>query len=139
MAIEAALVTKLQAITDLAAITTTVRPYRLHQTDDFPAIAILCDGEEENNDLTATSGLVDATFRFRCMADTIAQARSMADALRGTAGSGLAGFNGTVSSVDINAGYQLRREPGFTPFNDAGDEGIYYVDCVYQITYTETP
>jgi hypothetical protein len=139
MAIEAALTTKLQSITALAAITTRIRPYRIHQTDDFPSIAILCDGEVENNDLSGTSGLVDGTFRIRCMSNTIAGARAMADALRGTSGSGLAGFSGTVSSVAIQAAYQQRRVVGFYPFNDAGDEGIYYVDGVYLITYTETP
>jgi hypothetical protein len=95
--------------------------------------------ESPHNDLTYTGGLTDATVRILCCADTIAGARALSAAVVGSGGSGLAGYEGTSSGVEIQGAELTSREAGYEPWNDASDDGYYHVDPIFLVQYTETP
>lgn len=144
MAIEDAICTRLLAQSAVTAITSTVRPYKASQADQMPFIVFQVEQEQMNaNDLLYQGGLVDATVRIIAVASTIAGARELAEAIRGNnAGaspSGLAGYEGTVASVEIQGAELQTRECGYEPFADGSDAGYYHVDSIYLIHYTETP
>lgn len=139
MAIEDAIRARLLAQSAVTAITSTVRPYKAPQSDRLPFIVFEVPTETPHNDLTYTGGLTDAIVRVMCCADTTASARALASAVVGSGGSGLAGYEGTSSGVEIQGVLLQSREAGFEPWNDASDDGFYHVSPIFLVQYTETP
>jgi hypothetical protein len=138
--IEDAVRSRLSGLAAVTAITSTIRPYRLQQADALPAVVVSVDEEQHENSLDGLGGLVSAQVRIQAVAETLAVARSLSEAIRGTGGTtGMAGYEGTVLGVEIQASILQRKQIDFQPYNDASDEGFYYVDSIYQIQYTETP
>lgn len=138
--IEDAIKSRLSGITAVTDITPRIRPYRAQQTDALPFVVIACDEETHENTLDGLGGLVTAQVRISAVAETLASARALSEAIRGTGGStGMAGYEGTVSGVEIQASILQRKQFDFVAFNDASDQGFYEVASIYQIQYTETP
>jgi len=138
--IEDAVRSRVSGLAAVSTITSTIRPYRLQQGDTLPAVVVSVDEETHENSLDGLGGVVSAQVRIQSLAETLAEARSLSEAIRGTGGTtGMAGYTGTVSSVGIQASILQRKQFDFTPYSDASDEGFYSVDSVYLIQYTETP
>lgn len=138
--IEEAVRSRLASLSAVTDITTRIRPYRAQQTDSLPFIVIACDEEQHENTLDGLGGLVTAQVRLSAVAETLASARALSEAIRGTGGStGMAGYEGTVSGIEIQASILQRKQFDFQPYGDASDEGFYEVASIYQIQYTETP
>ncbi len=143
MAIEDSLRTRLLAQTAVTAITSTVRPYKLAQQDKLPAVVLQVESETINNDIEYQGGLVDCRIRIVSLAESLATARSLAGAINGNnssgSPSGLAGYEGTVSGIEIQGAELQSREVEFVPYGDDSDDGFYHVDLIYLVHYTETP
>lgn len=137
--IEDAIRSRLSGLSAVTAITSTIRPYRAQQTDSLPYIVISVDEERHENSLDGLGGLISAQIRISAVAATNAQARALAEAIRGTGGTtGMAGYEGTVLGVEIQASILQRKEFEMYPYNDASDEAYYAVESIYLVQYTET-
>lgn len=143
MAIEDSIRTRLLAQTAVTAITSTIRPYKLAQQDTLPAIVLMVETETFNNSIDYQGGLVDCRMRIMAVAESLASARALAEAIRGNNSSGspngLAGYEGTVSGIEIQGCELTSREVQFEPFGDDSDAGFYHVDSIFLIQHTETP
>jgi hypothetical protein len=138
--IEDAIRTRLSSLSAVTTITSRIRPYRAQQTDALPFVVVACDEEQHENTLDGLGGLVTAQMRISSVAETLAGARALAEAIRGTGGTtGMAGYEGTVSGVEIQASILQRKQFDFQPYGDSSDSGFYEVASIYQIQYTETP
>jgi len=138
--IEDAIRTRLTGLAAVTAITSTVRPYRLQEGDALPAVVVSVDEETHQNTMDdGLGGVVAAQVRIQAVAETLAGARALAEAIRGSAGSAMAGYQGTISGLEIQGSVLQRKMIDFQPYGDASDEGFYYVDSIYLIHYVETP
>lgn len=121
-----------------------IRPDRLHQDDDkIPTdkggVIIEVDSETPLNDLAGVGGRVYADVNIKCRSATKAVARALAESIRSNdtdPGTGLAGYNGTPDSDEIDAVLE-DTTPSFTPAGEGSDQGYYDVDCSYLVTFAE--
>lgn len=107
-----------------------------------PTIVIDMIEEEPQNTLDGGDGMVIATIAVRCMAQTKKVARQVAEAVRvnGTnPGTGLAGFAGLydVTKQPFSA-IHARNEFYAEPWEDGGDEWLFEVRAIYQVTFNQT-
>lgn len=139
---------------NLAAVTAIVgsgsdariRPHKLWQKDDLkdgPAIMVVVNREEDQNDLNCEGGLIIADISVMCVANTNDAARSLAKAVKynGTSpGTGLAHaeWNLPTAPLAVESCCYVYTECGFVFFADESDEGYYYADCHYTVIYAES-
>lgn len=123
-----------------------IRPHKLWQKDnlkDGPAIMVVVNREEDQNDLNCEGGLVIADVSVMCVAQENDAARQLARAVKtnGTIpGTGLAHseWNLPEAPLQVDSCCYTYTECGFVFYNDSSDEGYYYADCHYTIIYAET-
>ena len=147
MSVEADLRTYLLTLGTVTALVGTgdsarIRPDRLQQGDDEtqPAIIVEVDNEKPLNTLDGKGGRRYADVTLRCRAQTKAEARSLAEAIRvnGTdPGTGLAGYRGTISGTIYDAVLD-DDQTSFGPAAEGSDQGYYDVFSNYVISWAET-
>lgn len=131
----------LEAVTALVGTgdSARIRPDRLHQDEDLPAVVIEVDYEDHLNDLDGKGGLVYADVNVKCRAETKAVSRQLAEAIRTNdtdPGTGLAGYTGTAGDQTIGAVLE-DETTGFRPAGDGSDRGYYDTDMSFMISYNE--
>jgi len=119
-----------------------IRPDRLHEEDDDTQAAIIVevDNERPLNTLDGKGGRRYADVTLRCRARTKAAARALAESVRTKdtdPGTGLAGYNGTVSGTEYDAVLD-DEQTSFSPAADGSDQGWYDVFSNYVVTWAET-
>jgi len=119
-----------------------IRPDRLEQDDDKDeeAIIIEVDNHRPLNTLEGTGGRRYVDVTLRCRARTKANARALANAVKlngANPGTGLAGYNGTVSGTVYDAVLDDEQE-AFVPADDGSQEGWFEVYSNYVVTHLET-
>lgn len=106
-----------------------------------PTIVIDMIEETPQNTLDGGDGMVIAAVSVRCIAQTKKVARQLAEAVRvnGTdPGTGLAGFNGLTDLDDEREEFSaihMRNVFDAMQWEDGGDEWVYEVASLYEITY----
>jgi hypothetical protein len=106
-----------------------------------PTIVIDMLEETPQNTLDGGDGMVVASVSIRCIAQTKKVARQLAEAVRvnGTdPGTGLAGFNGLTDIDDEKeevSAIHLRNMFDAMQWEDGGDEWVFEVAAIYEITY----
>lgn len=137
--IEDGLRTLLLSFDAVSAITTTIRPDRLNEDDELPAIMIELDTEEDQNDLDGLGGLVRSTIMITALANQKTVARALAEAIRvnGTnPGTGLAGYAGPAGDDDtIEGAWRESVTCGYTADEDGQDTGEYAAVSEYVVEY----
>jgi hypothetical protein len=84
----------------VARITTEVTP----QSKDLPAIRVSLVSVKDHGHLRGTKTTTEAVVQVDSLATSLSEARALADAVYGDgAGSGLAGFEGAVSTATVQA------------------------------------
>lgn len=117
-----------------------IRPDQLAQSDRLPAILISVDEEEPQNDLDGHGGLVDATVTISAIDSNATRARQLAEAIRSNntnPGTGLAGFTGLAGDVHIDA-ILNRKSSDFLANDDGSEGGVFSIDSIYTVWYSET-
>lgn len=148
MEIEEALVTRLLAQTAVTALTSTIRPDQLNQTDHptspddtIPGIIISVDDETfDDQNIEGTTDLVTARITISAISGKKRIARQLARAIakNGTdPGTGLQGCKVRNGTVDFDAMLE-KRMSGYIPNADGSDSGLYSVDSVFTVKYYET-
>lgn len=145
-----ALTTQIKTLTTVTALVgDRIRPLKLAQKDDLtappngvggPSLLISPVQNVAQNDLSARGGAKSLSVLFRCVAETLADAQAVSDAVEwnGTnPGSGMAGL-GQINvlgifiqriSIDMDT-YD------FIFYEDGSDEGYYVVDKHSTVDYT---
>lgn len=128
----------LDAVT--ALVGARIRPMRIEQDDDLPAIVITDVTEEPDNDLNGNGGLVLATVNVMAIAETLEGARDLAEAIRlnGTdPGTGLAGYSGPAGDLDVKAWLKTRQSSIILADDSGQDSDWYIVESIYEIHFNE--
>ena len=116
-----------------------IRPERLHQTDDLPAIEIAIPNEEFEDDLAGNQNASTSTVLITVVSAQVDQANTIADAIltRGTnPPTGLLGFTGSAGSKMLNSVDLLTRKSGYARNPDGSDSGEYVVVLTFEIWST---
>lgn len=135
----------LSAVTALvgSGASARIRPYRLWQKDDISAGAALIvrvNRDEPQNDLTHRGGVVISDVSIIACAETIEQARALAEAVRANGtdpGTGMAGSEFVAAGVTVESCCLTFSEPDFVPYGDDSDEGFFVVEAHYSVIYGE--
>lgn len=143
--IEETLVAFLKTLDAVTAIVGTgddakIRPDRLEEFDDRPAIKMEIDDEDPQNDLIGIGGLVYADVSIFSSARTKTAARALAEAIRinGTdPGTGLAGVKTTVGGVKFDAVLEST-QMDYMPLADGSARGNWSINSLYVVSFTET-
>lgn len=124
-----------------------IRPYTLDQDDDIrtgPGIVIKVnnESEEDTTDLECTSGLVQADVSILCIAQTSAEAKALARAVKNNGtkpGTGLSHSEWNIEGIrEVQSCCYTNTMHGFVSYTDDSDEGFYFADAHYLIQYDET-
>lgn len=131
-AIRAHLLT-LSAVT--ALVDQRIRPGVLDEGDDLPAVVILVDDEEQQNDLELAGGLVRASVHVHAIARSHRQARILTKLIAGNGTDPGTGLN--AHSDDVIDSVELQHEV-YTPVpeGDDGDGWRHVITAAYEIYYT---
>lgn len=140
MTIEEAIRAHLLTLTAVTAITSTIRPGELQQSDALPAITIGVKSKKSFTDLSGKGGLVSAILMVSSISSRESGATGLAEAIRvnGTdPGTGLAGFRGTAGSLQIHA--TLTEDAvNYYAYEDGKDAGFFACEAIYDVMYSET-
>lgn len=123
----------LESVTD--KVGQRIRPGTLDEADTLPAVVILVDREEQQNDLEIAGGLVLASVHIHAIARSHRQARILSKLIATNntdPGSGLNGHEDeTIQSVEL-------QDEVYTPVpeGDDGDGWRHVITAAYDVYYT---
>lgn len=144
MQIEDAIVAKLLTLTAVTAITTTIRPDQLAQTDNpktTPGIIVSVDEETfDDQNIGGTADVVTAMVAISAISASKTRARLLAEAIRSNGtnpGTGLQGCRVRNGTVDFDMMLE-KRSSGYVPNMDGSDSGLFAVESVFTVKYYET-
>ena len=143
--IEQAVVTALQGMTAVTAITSQIRPMKFAFRDDInsgPGVLVFPEQEDMQVDLSGRGGAESMQMLVRCASLTMIQSRNLAEACRNNGtnpGTGLEAFSGTVAGMVIQMITIDTKTFDFIFFGTHTDEGYYVVDLHCTVDYSEQP
>lgn len=143
--IEEAIRAYLLTLSAVTAITSTIRPNELIQSDIPPnstdsAILLVVLKETFSNTLDGTCSLVAANVLVRAINRKLSTTRTLAEAIRvnGTnPGTGMAGANVTTGDLPFMAMLE-EREVDVVRDQDGSDTGMWSTDSLFYLTFNET-
>ncbi len=145
VSLEDALRTLIIGLPAFAALTPlpSVRPYKLAETDfkvgsGARGVIVECPDETNQESFDEVGQGVSAKASVECVAETLADAWTVAETIRlngGSPGTGLAGFSGTIAGLVIQRISVNKTMKGFEPYYDGSDEGFYYVRREITVDY----
>lgn len=141
MKIEEAIRLMLLDLDAVTALTATIRPHELIQSDRLPAIIVTVESRKPQNDLSGKGGLVNAMVYVSAMSSRESLAVDISEAVRvnGTdPGTGLAGFTGTAGTLPIKSAMLIDRPIKYYAYEDGKDGGFFSCDSIYDVWYNET-
>ncbi len=116
---------------------TQIRCDAMFHRDQLPAILINVQTENRDTDLDGYGGLVHATIAVTCLSKIKMEARSIADAAKGTQGSGLEAFDGSVGGFAFHVESIPERNHAHQDIGDSSADLVYEVELVCKVGYSE--
>lgn len=126
------------AVTAIVLDPTQIRSDVMFHRDHLPCILINVQTEQRDTDLSGYGGLTHATVAINCLSRVKQEARSLADAVKGTSGSGLEAFDGTAGGFAFHVESIPERNHSHQDIGDSSTDVVYEVELVCKVGYSET-